>query len=266
MRRRRAARVAAGHAGAPRRSGGLGAMLLLAAAAAWDAFASRRAWRRAAPRMTRRLPPAFAIGVRQTVHLVIEIGERRGGPDARWRGWGAAWRASTITPTTASLTEGLPITLTLAAGKQTEISYTVTPSRRGEITFAPADVRVRSRWGLWELLERLGPTETAPRLSGLRAGRALRLAGRRSAAAGNRHQDLSPARAGHRLQTVVGISRRRSGASHRLEGDAAPRQADRARVSGRSRSVRAAADRLRPPHASRRSRSARWARRTSIRC
>ena len=49
-----------------------GVVLLLAAAAAWDAFASRRAWRRAAPRMTRRMPPAFAIGIKQTVHLVIE--------------------------------------------------------------------------------------------------------------------------------------------------------------------------------------------------
>jgi uncharacterized protein (DUF58 family) len=27
------------------------------------------------------------------------------------------------------------------------------------VTFAPADVRVRSRWGLWELLERLGTTD-----------------------------------------------------------------------------------------------------------
>ena len=36
----------------------------------------------------------------------------------------------------------------------------MTPGRRGEITFAPADVRVRSRWGLWELFERLGTTDT----------------------------------------------------------------------------------------------------------
>jgi uncharacterized protein (DUF58 family) len=129
-----------------------GAMLLLAAAAAWDAFASRRAWHRAAPRMTRRLPPAFAIGVRQTVHLVIEIGSDGGGA--------AEWRCALYDHADNSLlTEGLPVTLTLVTGKQTEISYAVTPSRRGEITFAPADVRVQSRWGLWELVERLGPAD-----------------------------------------------------------------------------------------------------------
>ena len=34
-----------------------------------------------------------------------------------------------------------------------------TPTRRGEVTFAPADVRVRSRWGCCELLERLGDSD-----------------------------------------------------------------------------------------------------------
>jgi uncharacterized protein (DUF58 family) len=131
----------------------MGAMLLLVAAAAWDAFASRRAWRGASPRMTRRLPPAFAIGVRQTVHLVIELG----GVSA---GAGAAWPCVLYDHADNSLhTDGLPVTLTLAGGTSTETSYTATPSRRGEIAFAPADVRVRSRWGLWELMERLGPTD-----------------------------------------------------------------------------------------------------------
>jgi uncharacterized protein (DUF58 family) len=159
----------------------MGAMMLLAVAAAWDAFASRRAWRRAAPRMTRRLPPAFAIGVRQTAHLVIVPGDgdddvsrtlaAKGGAariDSSAGDAGATARAASGEAFHCILydhadnslaTEGLPLELTLATGKITETSYTVTPSRRGEITFAPADVRVRSRWGLWELLERLGPTE-----------------------------------------------------------------------------------------------------------
>jgi uncharacterized protein (DUF58 family) len=47
----------------------------------------------------------------------------------------------------------------LPGGKVTETTYIVAPTRRGEVTFAPADVRVRSRWGLCELLERLGPSE-----------------------------------------------------------------------------------------------------------
>ena len=49
--------------------------------------------------------------------------------------------------------------LTLEAGTRLEATYWVTPSRRGEVAFAPADVRVRSRWALCELLERLGESE-----------------------------------------------------------------------------------------------------------
>lgn len=39
-------------------------------------------------------------------------------------------------------------------------SYFVTPTARGEVTFGSAALRVRSQWGLWDLLERLGPTES----------------------------------------------------------------------------------------------------------
>lgn len=127
------------------------AMAVVAAAAAWDAFASYRAWRRAAPRMTRRMPPAFAIGVKQTVHVIIDTEEKQTG----------AWQVALYDHADNSLvTDGLPRTLTIAAGTRTETSYTATPTRRGEIAFAPADVRVRSRWGLWELLERIGVEET----------------------------------------------------------------------------------------------------------
>jgi uncharacterized protein (DUF58 family) len=57
-------------------------------------------------------------------------------------------------------TEGLPLDLDLPGGRRFEISYAVTPTRRGEVRFAPADVRVRSRLGLCELLERLGVAES----------------------------------------------------------------------------------------------------------
>jgi uncharacterized protein (DUF58 family) len=142
------------------------ATLLLAGAAAWDAFSSRRAWRLAGPRMTRRMPPAFAIGVKQTVHLVIELGDGAVAPAAQSGATaagtsGVAWRCTIYDHADNSLiTDGLPAPLTLAAGTRTETSYTVTPSRRGAIAFAPADVRVQSRWRLWELLERLGPADT----------------------------------------------------------------------------------------------------------
>ena len=54
------------------------------------------------------------------------------------------------------LTEGMPVALTLEGGSRHELAYTVTPTRRGEVRFAAADVRLRSQWRLWELIERLG--------------------------------------------------------------------------------------------------------------
>src|SRR5262245_39483392 len=45
---------------------------ILALAAAVDLVHSHRAWRRSEPRMTRRLPAAFAIGVKRPVRVTIE--------------------------------------------------------------------------------------------------------------------------------------------------------------------------------------------------
>ena len=42
------------------------------------------------------------------------------------------------------------------SGTEIEFTYTATPTIRGDVTFAPADVRIRSRWGFCEMLERLG--------------------------------------------------------------------------------------------------------------
>jgi uncharacterized protein (DUF58 family) len=127
----------------------LAALLALVLAAAWDYAASRRAWRRASPRLTRALPPAFAIGVKRLVPVALEV-EGRGD-----------WHCELhdhADPTL--LTDGLPLRVTLSPGRRLETGYTVSPTSRGEVTFAPADVRVRSRWGLCELLERLGATES----------------------------------------------------------------------------------------------------------
>jgi uncharacterized protein (DUF58 family) len=127
---------------------GFACLLALAAAAIWDYSASLRAWRQSAPKMTRRLPAAFAIGARRPVHLAV-VTE------------GAlAWRCELHDHADSSLlTQGLPMTLALPGGSRVETTYTVRPSRRGEVTFGPAAVRVRSRWGLCELFERLGTTE-----------------------------------------------------------------------------------------------------------
>jgi len=125
------------------------ALVALVVVATWDYAASLRAWRRSSPTMTRRLPTAFAIGTRRPVQLAIKTEGTE------------AWRCELHDHADPSfLAEGLPVRLTLPGSKRTTTTYTVIPTRRGEVLFAPADIRVRSRWGLCDLLERVGSTET----------------------------------------------------------------------------------------------------------
>jgi len=126
----------------------LAALAAVALIAGADYAVTRRAWRRAAPRMTRRLPSAFAIGVRKPVELAIEI---EGSAD---------WPCEVYDHADATLsTEGLPVRLRVRGGTRATTTYMVMPTRRGEVTFAPADIRVRSRWGFCELLETIGTSE-----------------------------------------------------------------------------------------------------------
>ena len=130
---------------------GRGALVVLVALAltgGWDYAASRRAWRRASARMTRHLPAAFAIGARKPVELAIETEGT------------AQWRCELYDHADATLeTEGLPVRLRLRGGTRVTTTYMVLPTHRGEVAFAPADIRVRSRWGLCELLETIGERE-----------------------------------------------------------------------------------------------------------
>ena len=122
--------------------------LMLIVLFAWDYSASRRAWRRSSARMTRGLPTAFAISRKGQVRLTVDITGTESWPCELYD-----HADSTL------LTEGLPIQLVLSGGKRLEATYKVIPTARGDVTFAPADVRVRSRWGFCVLLERLGTTE-----------------------------------------------------------------------------------------------------------
>jgi uncharacterized protein (DUF58 family) len=135
----------------------LGARLALvgSAAAGWllalllilmiDALLSRRAWRSAEIQLTRHLPAAFAIGVPSNIVLRIDVRGNR------------TWQCRLYDRCDPSLdSQGLPLDLSLSAGKRAETSYGVVPLRRGDVNFAQADVRLRSRLGLCELLERLG--------------------------------------------------------------------------------------------------------------
>ena len=120
-------------------------LLLLTLAFIADYRLTRHAWTRAAPNMTRTLPAALAVGVRRDVVLHIDVLGTQ------------SWQVAIYDHSDPSLrTEGLPTTLQVGAGKRVSYTYQVTPTRRGEVSFAPADVRVRSRFGLCELLEKLG--------------------------------------------------------------------------------------------------------------
>lgn len=123
------------------------AVAALLMVAVGDYVASRSAWRRAAPTLTRALPPAFAIAVRRPLQVAIET---HGSPADGWRGRLYDHVDSTFQ------TEGLPMAVDVAGATRLELTYLVTPTSRGEVVFAPADVRVRSRMGFCEMLERVG--------------------------------------------------------------------------------------------------------------
>jgi len=128
------------------------ALVVLAAVMAWDYAASRREWRRCTPTLRRTLPPAFANAVPRPVQVTIAIHE------GAWKNH--RWHFDLHDHADPTLrTEGLPVRMAVAEATEAEVTYSVTPTRRGDVTFAPADVRLRSRLRLCELLERLGPRE-----------------------------------------------------------------------------------------------------------
>lgn len=128
------------------------ALAVLIALTGADYIISRREWQRCAPTLVRTLPSAFAIAVQRPVHVTIALRETAPG-NRRWHFELYDHADPTL------VTEGLPVRLTLTEGTVTEITYQVTPTRRGEVAFAPSDVRLRSRLRLCELLERLGTRE-----------------------------------------------------------------------------------------------------------
>jgi uncharacterized protein (DUF58 family) len=124
------------------------AVIVLITVAIADFLASRAAWRKSNVQMIRKLPQAFAVGVQRPVRVLVQ-------------GEGAlSWACRLYDHADASfITEGMPRAIEIAAGKQVEIQYAVTPTRRGEVIFEPADIHVRSRLGFCELMERVGKRE-----------------------------------------------------------------------------------------------------------
>jgi len=125
------------------------AMLALAAIGLADYLYSRHAWRASEVKFQRHLPAAFAIGVERRIPVDVVTA----GP--------LDWTCRIFDRADASLiTQGMPVAVELRSGSITQLQYMVRPSNRGEVTFAPADVRIRSRLRLWELLDRIGDEQT----------------------------------------------------------------------------------------------------------
>jgi len=123
-------------------AGFAGALLV---AATLDFLLTLRVWRASEVRMSRHLPSAFAIGVKKQVHLQFESSGSR------------QWACEVFDHCDSSLlVQGLPARFTVFPNKRTDVAYEATPSRRGEIDFQPADVRVRSRLRLVELIVSIG--------------------------------------------------------------------------------------------------------------
>jgi uncharacterized protein (DUF58 family) len=138
--------------GAPREQASriaLWSVIALVSAGVFDFVRTYLDWHGAEPKLKRHLPAAFALGVAKPVALELSLGGS------------CAWHVRLHDHTDASLAaEGMPCRLQVLGGTATEISYTVTPSERGLVTFAPADIAIRSRFRLLELLTRIGDTET----------------------------------------------------------------------------------------------------------
>ena len=113
-----------------------------------DVWISARAWRAAPLQWRRHLPPAFALGVSRAVSgsLVNEGGQ--------------AWRLALFDGVDETLDfQGLPAVVQVPAAAALDLRYEVVPRRRGRIAFAPAELRVRTRGGSFELRRFVGDAE-----------------------------------------------------------------------------------------------------------
>jgi uncharacterized protein (DUF58 family) len=126
------------------------AAALFAVLAGLDGVHLARRWRASPLVLTRRLPAAFALGVRHELAVTLEAGALSFAQVDLHDG----------TDPSLAIT-GLPaLGLAPAAGRSLTLSYRLTPQRRGVVSFAPAQLRLRSALGLCELLVRTGEPQT----------------------------------------------------------------------------------------------------------
>lgn len=110
------------------------------AAAVLDLARSRRAWNAAPLRFERRLPPALAVGVRRTLEAALVNDGTLG------------WRLALFDHVDAGFeVHGLPIEVEVPAASTVLVRYEIRPRSRGEAGFGAAELRVRTRAGLFEM-------------------------------------------------------------------------------------------------------------------
>ncbi|MEO8309663.1 MAG: DUF58 domain-containing protein [Caldimonas sp.] len=116
------------------------AAALCVAFAVVDLLASRRAWRSAPLRWQRHLPPALAVGVRRVIEgNLVNEGARR-------------WRVALFDHIDPSFdVDGLPTGGVVAAHSSLTLRYEVLPRRRGRARFSPAELRVRTVAGSFDM-------------------------------------------------------------------------------------------------------------------
>jgi uncharacterized protein (DUF58 family) len=106
-------------------------------------------WRENPVTLLRTLPAAFGLGLPTRVHLEVQS-------PALSTQWHMKLH-DRADPTLA--TQGMPRQVRVPPKAAALLEYQVTPTRRGELVFDGADVRVRSRMGLLEFFDRIGTRE-----------------------------------------------------------------------------------------------------------
>ncbi len=114
-------------------------------AACADLALARRAWKQSPLRVKRTLPHALALGVHRVLQLtLINEGKR-------------PWRVAVFDEVDAKLAfDGLPQTVTVPAGQQADLQFSVTPRQRGKVLFGATQLRVRTPLGCFETMRRVG--------------------------------------------------------------------------------------------------------------
>jgi uncharacterized protein (DUF58 family) len=126
-----------------------GLLVLATLAACIDLVHGLRTWRAAPLQVRRVLPHALALGVPRSVQLQLA----NDGPHT--------WRVAVFDEVDAKLSfDGLPQVVTVSAAQQAELRFRITPRRRGPVTFGATQLRLRTRWGCFELLRDVGDART----------------------------------------------------------------------------------------------------------